>query len=260
MQRDVDQSHFPFTPTQSGDKHVFHTGGRWPMTVKFKLTRVSFPFIPTERSKGTIVSALDRDTHKLFYVPYPTIILIIYNHLVRVVAMPRGQQKRKATGTSTTGQPPVLRRATAANATAATATSAHTTATTTRAEAEHGEREEPLASTGRARWAVDQPANWSTAKLRSLIEEGRGLKLPSGMKKPQLLLMYLDKCDTGSDAGVPGTSAAAELSDEAETTAAAYDSKPRPSHGPHDGALPRTSTGSLPGHGNVTSRQSPPPM
>ena len=149
--------------------------------------------------------------------------------------MPRGQQKRKATGTSTTGQPPVRRRATAA-----TATYARTSATTTRAEAEHGEREEPLASAGRARWAVDQPANWSTAKLRSLIEEGRGLKLPSGMKKPQLLRMYLDNCDTGSDADVPGTSAAAELSDEAETTAAAYDSEPRPSRRPHDGALPRT--------------------
>ena len=125
--------------------------------------------------------------------------------------MPCGQQKRKATGTSTTGQPPVRR-----GATAATATYARTTATTTRAEAEHGEREEPLVSAGQARWAVDQPANWSTAKLRSLIEEGRGLKLPSGMKKPQLLRMYLDNCDTGSDADVPGTSAAAELSDEAE--------------------------------------------
>ena len=141
--------------------------------------------------------------------------------------MPRGQQKRKATGTSTTGQPPVRRRSTAATATYA----ARTTATTTRAEAEHGEREEPLTSAGRVRWAVDQPANWSTAKLRSLIEEGRGLKLPSGMKKPQLLRMYLDNCHTGADADVPGTSAAAaELSDEAETTAAAYDSEPRPSH------------------------------
>ena len=90
--------------------------------------------------------------------------------------MPRGQQKRKATGTSTTGQPPVRRRATAA-----TATYARTTATTTRAEAEHGEQEEPLASAGRARWAVDQPANWSTAKLRSLIEEGRGFS-PLGVK------------------------------------------------------------------------------
>ena len=149
--------------------------------------------------------------------------------------MPRGQQKRKATGTIPTGHPPVRRRATAATATYACAT-----ATTTRAEAEHGEREEPLASAGWVRWAVDQPANWSTAKLRSLIEEGRGLKLPSGMKKPQLLRMYLDNCHTGSDADVPGTSAAAELSDEAETTAAADDSEPRSSRRPHDGALPRT--------------------
>ena len=50
------------------------------------------------------------------------------------------------------------------------------------------------------------------------------------MKKPQLLRMYLDNCHTGADADVPGTSAAAELSDEAETTAAAYDSEPRPSY------------------------------
>ena len=214
-----DQSHFKFTLNQTGDTSRVLDRGFWePIAVKsHHVSFLTLWKLPTEvHSKGTLVSALNRDTQRLFYVPYPTII-----------AMPRGQQKRKATGTSTTGQPPVHRRSTAATATYA----ARTTATTTRAEAEHGEREEPLTSAGRARWAVDQPANWSTAKLRSLIEEGRGLKLPSGMKKPQLLRMYLDNCHTGADADVPGTSAAAaELSDEAETTAAAYDSEPRPSH------------------------------
>ena len=223
-----DQSHFKFTLNQTGDTSRVLDRGFWePIAVKsHHVSFLTLWKLPTEvHSKGTLVSALNRDTRRLLYVPYPTIIS--YSHLVRVVAMPRGQQKRKATGTSTTGQPPVRRRSTAATATYA----ARTTATTTRAEAEHGEREEPLASAGRARWAVDQPANWSTAKLRSLIEEGRGLKLPSGMKKPQLLRMYLDNCHTGADADVPGTSAAAaELSDEAETTAAAYDSEPRPSH------------------------------
>ena len=248
-----DQSHFKFTLNQTGDTSRVLDRGFWePIAVKsHHVSFLTLWKLPTEvHSKGTPVSALNRDTRRLLYVPYPTIISYSF-------AMPRGQQKRKATGTSTTGQPPVRRRSTAATATYA----ARTTATTTRAEAEHGEREEPLTSAGRARWAVDQPANWSTAKLRSLIEEGRGLKLPSGMKKPQLLRMYIDNCHTGADADVPGTSAAAaELSDEAETTAAAYDSEPRPSH-----VTPTTRWGiaadlnGIAGHGNVTSRQSPPP-
>ena len=59
---------------------------------------------------------------------------------------------------------------TAANVTTSTTTAR--TSSTTRADAEQqGAREEPQVSAGIGRWAVDQPANWSTAQLRSLIEE-----------------------------------------------------------------------------------------
>ena len=36
------------------------------------------------------------------------------------------------------------------------------------------------------RWDVGLPANWSTASLRKRIEE-RGIKLPTGIKKAQLV-------------------------------------------------------------------------
>ena len=142
----MNQSHFKFTLNQTGDTSRV-LGRGFLGANSSKVTPRGFPHPVEITNCKYIARALlsqysNRDTRRLFYVPYPT---ISYNHLVRVVAMPRGQQKHKATGTSTTGQPPVRRRATAA-----TATYARTT--TTRAEAEHGEREEPLASAGRARW------------------------------------------------------------------------------------------------------------
>ena len=153
--------------------------------------------------------------------------------------MRRGQQKRKATGSGsgTTGPPLVRRRTTAANVTSRQTTATRTSSTT---RAEQGAREEPQVSAGMVRWAVDQPANWSTAKLRSLIEESRGLKLPSGMRKPQLVRMYLDNCDTVTDAEFRETPTAAEppVHDESETTGAC-DSEPRP---PHDRNLHVTPT------------------
>ena len=41
------------------------------------------------------------------------------------------------------------------------------------------------------RWDVGLPANWSTASLRKHIEE-RGIKLPTGIKKAQLVRIYKD--------------------------------------------------------------------
>ena len=52
---------------------------------------------------------------------------------------------------------------------------ARTYSTTWANAVQHGAREEPQ-SAGLERWAVDQPANLSTAKLRSLIEASWGAK------------------------------------------------------------------------------------
>ena len=40
-------------------------------------------------------------------------------------------------------------------------------------------------------WDVASPANWSASLLRQTIED-RGMKLPSGIKKCQLLRIFLD--------------------------------------------------------------------
>ena len=90
-----DQSHFKFTLNQTGDTSRVLDRGFWePIAVKsHHVSFLTLWKLPNEvHSKGTLVSALNRDTRRLFYVPYPTIIS--YRHLVRVVAMPRGQQKR----------------------------------------------------------------------------------------------------------------------------------------------------------------------
>ena len=50
------------------------------------------------------------------------------------------------------------------------------------------------------RWDVASPANWSASLLRQTIED-RGMKLPSGIKKSQLLRIFLDNFDTRSDPG-----------------------------------------------------------
>ncbi|KAI0217880.1 hypothetical protein LSAT2_030341 [Lamellibrachia satsuma] len=45
------------------------------------------------------------------------------------------------------------------------------------------------------RWDVGLPANWSTASFRRRIEE-RGIKLPTGIKKAQLVRFYKDNFHT----------------------------------------------------------------
>ncbi|KAI0234265.1 hypothetical protein LSAT2_015556 [Lamellibrachia satsuma] len=50
------------------------------------------------------------------------------------------------------------------------------------------------------RWDVGLPANWSTASLRKRIEE-RGIKLPTGIKKAQLLRIYKDNFHNTNEGG-----------------------------------------------------------
>ena len=242
-----DQSHFKFTLNQTGDtSHVLDRGFWEPIAVKsHHVSFLTLWKLPTEvHSKGTLVSALNRDTRR-----FSRSLIQQCTTIDRAVNMRRSQQKRKSTGSGTTGQPPVRRRSTAGNvtSTAGNVTSTNSTARTssTRAGAVHpGAREEPQSAAGLERWAVVQPANWSTAKLRRLIEASRGLKLPSGMKKPQLIRMYLDNCDTVTDDAEfqeTPTAAKGHVRHESETTAA-YNSvsEPRP---PHDRVTPATRWG-----------------
>ena len=50
------------------------------------------------------------------------------------------------------------------------------------------------------RWDVGLPANWSTASLRKRIEE-RGIKLPTGIKKAQLVRIYKDNFHNTNEGG-----------------------------------------------------------
>ena len=47
---------------------------------------------------------------------------------------------------------------------------------------------------------VGLPANWSTASLRRRIEE-RGIKLPTGIKKAQLVRIYKDNFHNTKEGG-----------------------------------------------------------
>ena len=67
----------------------------------------------------------------------------------------------------------------------------------------HSDLPHPLQATGEdSRWDEDNPGNWSAVTLRQEIE-ARGLKLPSSMKKAQLLSLFLDNFDKGPS--VPAT-------------------------------------------------------
>ena len=59
----------------------------------------------------------------------------------------------------------------------------------------HSDLPHPLQATGEdSCWDEDNPGNWSAVTLRQEIE-ARGLKLPSSMKKAQLLSLFLDNFD-----------------------------------------------------------------
>ena len=67
----------------------------------------------------------------------------------------------------------------------------------------HSDLPHPLQATGEdSRWDEDNPGNWSAVTLRQEIE-ARGFKLPSSMKKAQLLFLFLDNFDKGPS--VPAT-------------------------------------------------------
>ena len=67
----------------------------------------------------------------------------------------------------------------------------------------HSDLPHPLQATGEdSRWDGENPGNWSAVTLRQKIE-ARGLKLPSSMKKAQLLSLFLDNFDKGPS--VPAT-------------------------------------------------------
>ena len=48
----------------------------------------------------------------------------------------------------------------------------------------------------RGKWDTGRPANWPLAKLLRCIAD-RGIKLPPGMKKAQVLRIYMDNCARG---------------------------------------------------------------
>ena len=85
---------------------------------------------------------------------------------------PRGRPKRRATEP---GSPPAVRR--------------RVTATTS----PHDEQEEDGVA---SRWDTGRPANWPVATLLSRIADC-GIKLPPGMKKAQVLRIYMDNCARG---------------------------------------------------------------
>ncbi|KAI0242356.1 hypothetical protein LSAT2_013948, partial [Lamellibrachia satsuma] len=116
--------------------------------------------------------------------------------------MPRGRPKLKATDTR--GLPSVHRRMTVLHSPPPAPLPTHTEvedveddvaqASDEAAQVTHEAAQvthEAAQAQGTRQWDAGRPANWPMVTLRRRVEE-RGIKLPTGKKKAQLLRMYLD--------------------------------------------------------------------